>query len=565
MRTPGDSTRWLESRAPRGMVASPHHLASQSGVSVLRDGGNAVDAALAAAATIAVVYSHMNGVGGDNFWLIQAAGEARVRALRGAGRSAAAATIDWYRARGMGDAIPTRGGPAALMVPGAVDGWWQAHRFSRDELGSPITWPRLFDDAIAYARGGFSPSRSQRTPPAREPDLFAETAIEPLRRGLWPLYHPEALARGPLVQRDLARTLEAIRDGGPEAFYRGELARRLCAALGEAGSPLAPGDLAGHRSEWVEPLRVRWAGGEAVGFPPPTQGMSALAILALSEAFDLGSLSEADYVHVLVEATKLAFADRDLHLTDPGFMPVSAEELLAPERLARLGAAISRRRALAPEAVAAAVAAAMPGEAGRAPAAGAAAGGDTIAIVAADARGNAVSLIQSVYFTYGSGLVAGDTGVVMQNRGAFFSLDPRQANALAPQKLTAHTLIPAMYLRDGRARFVYGAMGGEGQPQTQAALVTRRVLRGLGPQACVEAPRWVYGRTWGAVTRALTLEGRSPADLARDLEGRGHREVRMAAEWDDHFGHAQCIWIAPEDGGLVGGSDPRADGAALGL
>jgi len=238
-------------------------------------------------------------------------------------------------------------------------------------------------------------------------------------------------------------------------------------------------------------------------------------------------------------------------------------ELLAPERLARLAGAISRRRALTPEAAAAAVDALTEPRIAAPRAAAPTPGGDTVAIVTADAAGNAVSLIQSLYFVYGSGLLAGDTGVIVQNRGSFFSLDSGQVNALAPRKLTMHTLIPGIYLQEGRARLVHGTMGGEGQPQTQTALVTRRLLRGLGTQACVEAPRWLYGRTWGEPTRALNLEGRYPPALARDLEARGHLDVRMAGEWDDLFGHAQCAWIAPE-GGLCGGSDPRADGAAVG-
>jgi gamma-glutamyltranspeptidase/glutathione hydrolase len=224
-------------------------------------------------------------------------------------------------------------------------------------------------------------------------------------------------------------------------------------------------------------------------------------------------------------------------------MEKSPKELLAPERIAQLRTRLDMKRA-APTAA--------PG----------AAGGDTVAIVTADAQGNAVSLIQSLYFTWGSGLVAGDTGVVLQNRGSFFSLDPKQANALAPGKRTMHTLIPSMYLEGGRPRFVYGTMGGEGQPQTQAALLSRRIDRGLGPQACVEAPRWLYGRTWGTPSRALNLEGRYGRDLVADLAARGH-EVKVGGEWDDLFGHAHCIWLDPE-GGLVGGSDPRADGAALG-
>jgi gamma-glutamyltranspeptidase len=225
-------------------------------------------------------------------------------------------------------------------------------------------------------------------------------------------------------------------------------------------------------------------------------------------------------------------------------MRVAAADLLAPERLRSRAGLISRER----------VRRAQPA---------APAGGDTIALVTADEQGNAASLIQSLYFTFGSGLMAGDTGVVLQNRGSFFSLDPGHVNALAPGKRTMHTLIPAMYLEGGRPRFVYGTMGGEGQPQTQAAILTRRLFRRFGPQAAIEAPRWLYGRTWGTASRALSLEGRYSTELARNLEGRGH-EVTMGGEWDDLFGHAHGIWIAPE-GGFVGGSDPRADGGALGF
>jgi gamma-glutamyltranspeptidase/glutathione hydrolase len=538
------TTRWPEARAPRGMVATPHLLATQSGVAALRAGGNALDAAIAAAATIAVVYPHMNGLGGDNVWLVYDARRQSLRALCAVGRAARAATIDWYAARGITGALPTRGGPAALTAPAVVDGWWQAHEYSRASMGSPLDWKSLLADALLYAREGFAASDGQRTPPPREPDLFGEHAPDVIRRGLWPLYHPDALRRGPLVQRDLARTLEAVRDGGAEAFYRGDVARRLVAAAAAAGSPLALEDLAEHRSDWMEPLRIPYAEGHVASFPPPTQGLSALAVLGMTERFDMAALPEADYIHVLVEATKLAFEDRDRYLTDPAFMRIPAGELLAADRLQARARLISRERARTPQPAAVA-------------------GGDTIALVTADREGNAVSLIQSLYFTFGSGLMAGDTGVVLQNRGSFFSLDPGHANALAPGKRTMHTLIPSMYLEGGRPRLVYGTMGGEGQPQTQAAILTRRLFRRLGPQAAVEAPRWLYGRTWGTASRALSLEGRHPPELARILESRGH-EVAVAGEWDDLFGHAHCIWMAPE-GGFVGGSDPRADGGALGF
>jgi gamma-glutamyltranspeptidase len=539
------TTRWPESRAPRGMVATPHLLATQSGVAALRAGGNALDAAIAAAATIAVVYPHNNGLGGDNVWLIYDARRQSLRALCAIGRAARAASIDWYAARGITSALPTRGGPAALTVPAVVDGWWQAHQYSLRSMGTSLGWKSLLADAHLYAREGFSASDGQRTPPPREPDLFGEHAPEVIRRGLWPLYHPDVLRRGPLVQSDLARTLELVSDEGAEAFYRGDVARRLVAAAAEAGSPLALEDLAEHRSDWLEPLRLAYAEGHVASFPPPTQGFSALAILGMTEQWDMAALPEADFVHVLVEATKLAFEDRDRHLTDPASMRIAATELIARDRLQARGRLISRERARTPQPAAAA-------------------GGDTIALVTADREGNAVSLIQSLYFTFGSGLVAGDTGVVLQNRGSFFSLDPGHVNALAPGKRTAHTLIPSMYLEGGRPRLAYGTMGGEGQPQTQAAILTRRLFRRLGLQAAVEAPRWLYGRTWGAASRALSLEGRYAPELARDLERRGH-EVKVGEEWDDLFGHAHAIWMAPEEGGLVGASDPRADGGAVGF
>jgi gamma-glutamyltranspeptidase/glutathione hydrolase len=534
--------RWPETRAARGLVATPHALASEAGLAILERGGNAVDAAIAAGAAIAVVYPHMNGVGGDSFWLIYDARNRRLRALNAAGRSAAAAELETYRAR-FGATIPVRGGAAALTVPGVVSGWWAAHTMSREALGSPIGWSALLEAAIVHARDGFPPSLGQRRETADAEDLFGDATPSDLRAQLWRVFHPELLKRERFVQADLAATLEEIVRDGAETFYRGALARRLARAANAAGSPLTPDDLAHHQPEWVEPLRIPYRGGEAVSFPPPTQGFAALAILSLLEGFEVKSLAEADYVHVVVEATKLAFEDRDRYLTDPTMAPVPVARCLDPVRLGERRRRISRRAAM--------------------PTPGPAATGDTIAIVSADAQGNAVSLIQSLYWEFGSGVIAGDTGVLLQNRGAFFSLDPAHVNRLAPRKQTAHTLIPSMYLVDGRPRLVYGTMGGEGQPQTQAALVTRVVDRGLDPQAAVEAPRWLFGRTWGEETRSLRLEDRFGDDVREVLRERGH-EVEVVEGWSDLMGHAQLIRVDPT-GGLTGASDPRADGAALGF
>ena len=533
-------TRWPEARATRGMVAAPHVLAAEAGRAMFTAGGNALDAAIAAAATIAVVYPHMNSIGGDNFWLIYDARAGRLRALNACGRSAAAVDADAYRAR-YGTAMPVRGGAAAIMVPGVVSGWWEAHRTSRDALGSPIPWKRLLETAVRHARDGFAVSPGQRRVTAGADALFAASAPAEVRSSFWPVYHPDRFADGRFVQADLAATLAAVSEGGDEEFYRGDLARRIVAGAHAVGSPLTLGDLAEHRADWVEPLRVRYRDGEATSFPPPTQGFAALAILALLDGFDVANLDDADYVHVIVEATKLAFEDRDRYLADPTMVTVPVERCLDAARLARRRSRISRRAAIA--------------------VGGPPADGDTIAIVTADAQGNAVSVIQSTYHEFGAAVVAGGTGVLLQNRGAFFSLDPGHPNALAPRKRTAHTLIPSIYMVGGRPRFVYGTMGGEGQPQTQAALVTRLVDRGLGPQAAVEAPRWLYGRTWGEPSKALRLESRFGDTVATALGQRGH-DVRVVEPWSDLMGHAQCIALA--DGALVGGSDPRADGAALG-
>lgn len=533
------ATRLAETRATRGVVASPHVLASRAGLDVLRRGGNAVDAAVAAAATVAVVYPHMNGVGGDSFWLIYDARDGVLRGLNAAGRSAAAVDLDAYRRR-HGAAMPTRGGAAALTVPGAVSGWWEAHRHSRERMGSPVTWKELLADAVARAGEGFAPSPGQRRVTAGAGALFAAGAPAEIRETFWPVYHPDRLGDR-FVQPALAATLALVADNGADEFYRGDVGRRLAAGAAAAGSPLTAEDLRAHVADWVEPLRIPYRGGEAASFPPPTQGFAALAILGLLEGFDLAALDEADYVHLVVEATKLAFEDRDRYLTDPTVETVPVARCLEAGRLAERRRHISRRRAR--------------------PADAPALDGDTIAIVTADGAGNAVSVIQSLYHEFGAAVVAGDTGVLLQNRGAFFSLDPAHPNRLAPRKRTAHTLIPSMYLVAGRPRLVYGTMGGEGQPQTQAAIVTRILDRGLGVQAAVEAPRWLLGRTWGDTSRALRLESRLGADVAATLRGRGH-DVQVIEAWSDLMGHAHAIRLDPD--GLTGGSDPRADGAALG-
>lgn len=533
------ATRWPEARSRRGMVAAPHALAAETARDVLRDGGNALDAAVAGVADLAVVYPHMNGIGGDSFWLVFDGRSGAVLALNAAGRAAAGAELAAYRTR-FGDRMPTRGGAAALTVPGTVSGWWEIHRYSAERLGSMVPWRRLLAPALAHARGGVPLSEGQRRTATAAGALFDETAPSDVRTTLWPIYHPARLEDGRLVQLDLAASMETLAEGGAAALYGGALGRHIAAGAAAAGSPLRVEDFARHRADWVEPLRMPYRGGVAVSFPPPTQGFAALAIFGILDGFDVATLAEDAYVHLVVEATKLAFEDRDRFLTDPTFVDVPVARCLDRAYLAR------RRHEIDPDRAR--------------PVGGPCAGGDTIALVTADDDGHAVCVIQSLYHEYGSGIVAPGTGIILQNRGAFFSLDARHPNCLAPGKRTAHTLVPSMYLVADRPRFVYGTMGGEGQPQTQAALITRLVDRGYGLQAAVEAPRWLLGRTWGDESRALRLEGRFAPWVSEALRRRGH-DVKVVEEWSDVMGHAQAIAVADD---LTGASDPRADGAAVG-
>lgn len=548
----GPRTGRPPSLASRGMVSTPHYLASGSGLEALRRGGSAVDAAVAAGATLCAVYPHMTGLGGDGFWLVAGPDTGGVQALNASGPSAQDATIDYYRQHGCEHAIPARGALAALTVPGVVDGWRAAHeRFGR------LPWADLFADAIDYARKGMPISRSLADFLAQDAPILRESPG--MARVYLPTGKPEREGSR-LVQTDLANTLEELAASGARAgFYEGTLPERVCASLGPAGSPLKPEDFAAYRAAWVEPMSTRYRGFDVIQLPPSTQGFAALQILNLLERFDVAGWREgsADYYHHIVEAVKLAFADRDEWLTDPDFVDIPLERLLSPGYVEERLALIDPRRALGADAI-------EPGlrygsEFGhRSPE------GGTVYFCTADADGLVVSSIESIYHDFGAAVIGGDTGVNLQNRGSFFSLDENHPNRLEPRKRSFHTIIPAMMLKEGQPVLAYGTMGGEGQPQTQAALVTRMVDFGFDVQQAIEAPRWLMGRTWGTETRLLSLESRIPEEVARELTLRGH-DVQIVGAWDQTIGHAQAIRINADSGFFEGGADPRGDGAALGF
>jgi gamma-glutamyltranspeptidase len=528
--------------ASRGMVSSPHTLASAAGVDVLRAGGSAVDAAIATSATLSVVYPHMTGIGGDAFWLIYDAKLRRVRYLAGGGRAARVAGIDWFRSRGMKE-IPLRGVlPATLTVPGSVASWCAAHR----EYGR-VPLARSLADAIAHAREGFPVS-------ARLAHWIEFGAAENIfNADARALFLPQGRAPRPggrLANPGLARALERVARDGEQGFYGGETARGLADFARGQGGFFDEDDFRAQKAEWGEPLRGSYRGIEIFETPPPTQGFTVLEMLNLVESHDLGRMDPLgpDAVHLLVQAKQIAYHDRDRLLADPEFHAVPVERLVSKSYARERAALMRTERALPWDSI---------------PSYGTLAG-DTVFLCAVDAEGNAAALVHSLYSTFGSGVVAGDTGIVLQNRSAYFSLDPEHPNRLQAGKRPMHTLIASIALRDGKPWQVLGCMGADGQPQIHLQAYVALIDHGWDMQRALEAPRWLSGRfLLGEPRDLLNVEGRFPAATLRELERRGHVLNRWP-DWNELAGHAQGITIDPRSGTRIGGADPRGDGAAMG-
>jgi gamma-glutamyltranspeptidase/glutathione hydrolase len=524
-------------RGTRGMAVAPHALAAQSALAVLRQSGNAVEAMIAAAATIAVVYPHMNSIGGDSFWLVHVPGREPV-GIDACGAAARAASIGWYAERGVTGSIPFRGGIAANTVAGTISGWALAETLAR-ELGGRLPLSRLLADAIHYGETGIPVTRSQHVNTAAK-----RKELEP-QPGFAEAFLPGGAVPAigaRFFQPRLAATLEQLARAGLGDFYRGELARAIAADLAAAGSPVALADLEAHAAQRRSPLVLEHSLGRVYNMPPPTQGAISLAILGQLDRLGLAGLDPvgADFVHLAVEAAKRAFRElRDRHITDPAYMTVDAQSLLAPAALDALAGSVARDRA-------------APWGEGKPPS-------DTIWMGAVDGEGRAASFIQSVYHEFGAGVVLGSSGICWQNRGCSFSLNETALNALKPGRKPFHTLNPAMaLLKDGRT-MVYGNMGGDGQPQTQSAVFSRIATFGLSPQAAIEAPRWLLGRTWGQTSDTLKLESRFAPAVVDELRRRGH-DVELVQPYDEIVGHAGCVVRHP-DGTFEGGADPRSDGA----
>jgi len=511
-------------------VVADHPLAAAAGADVLRRGGNAVDAAITMAAVLAVVRPHMNGLGGDAFLLIREGRSGRIRALNGSGRSGATATIAGLRARGF-DEMP-QDGVHSVTVPGAVRAWSDALR-----RHGTITLAEALAPAIRYAADGFAVSEKLAA------DIAASRRKLAADSALAAVFLPEGApprAGTLLRQPDLARSLELLARDGADAFYVGDIARRIDAFMMAEQGPIAIADLADHSSLWQEPISTTYADHRVMAFPPNTQGVALLMQMNMVELFDLRALghNSADYVRTLVEAKRLAFAERDRWVSDPGMTEIPLERMLSKERARELVAGWARTPTT---------------EGGGNDEDDEAGSGDTVFLGVVDAQGNAVALIQSLYNAFGSGRMVPGTGIVLHNRGGLFSLDTAHVNALAPRKRTYHTLAPSMVLRrDNSLAMVMGTPGSDGQTQTLLQVFNNIVLFGMMPQRAVEAPRW---RSWDDGT--LQIDDGIPAAIRDRLAELGYR-IRVQHGLSADLGGAQVILVSTEGVKTIG-ADPRRE------
>jgi gamma-glutamyltranspeptidase/glutathione hydrolase len=516
-----------------GLVASAHPYATLAGIDVLKAGGTAADAAVATNAVLTVTQPYCCSVGGDLFCLYYEAATHRVHFLNGAGRSGSRATLDELRRRGW-TGLPTVG-PATVSVPGCTRAWADLlERFGTRSLAE------LLKPAIHYAARGFpttllvSQATTEGAPNFTDPEwrrIFLPGGAPP---------RPGAL----LVQSDLARTLKELGDQGPDLFYRGRVADAIARRM-ETDGFLTSDDLATHAGEWGEPIHTTYRGATVWETPPPTQGITALQTLNLLEGFPLASypLHGEEHLHLLLEMVKLAYADRNRWIGDPAHASIPVAGLLDKDY------ASERRLAFDPE-----KAQAHPfGDPE----------GDTTGFVVADGTGNIVSVIQSVFNSYGSGVVAPGTGVLLQNRGRHFTMEPGHPACFAPRKRPFHTLVACMVTRDDAPLMGFATMGGEGQAMFHAQVLTNVLDYGLDPQEAIERPRFLSGAFLPDEPSDLVrVESRVAPEVLAGLTRRGHR-IKAVSDFFHRVGHAHGITV--KDGMYSGGADPRGDGVALGF
>ena len=521
-------------RAQNGMVATSQPLASQVGLDVLKRGGNAVDAAIAMAAMLNVTEPMMTGVGGDMFALVYWAKTKELKGLNASGRAPRALSIDYF-AKNNVKQMPEFG-MGAITVPGAFDGWVTL----RDKYGT-MKLADLMDPAISYAENGFPVMEKTAEDWEAEVDRLK---LNPAATSNY-LVNGRAPRAGEIFrQPNLARTLRQLAEGGRDAFYKGPIAKAIADYMKANGGFITLEDLAATKSEWVEPISTNYRGYDVFEIPPNGQGITALIALNILEGFDLKAMRSepVKYEHTLIEATKLAFADRNRYIADPAFAKIPVAELLSKDYAAKRRALIDPKKAM------------------DSPSAGIInVGSDTTYFTVVDKDGNAVSFINSLFDAFGSGIVAGNTGIVFQNRGSAFSLDPKHPNALAPGKRPFHTIIPAMVLKDGQLCMSFGVMGGAIQPQGHVQVLVNLIDLGMNLQEAIDAPRY-------RITNGLNvlLEDELGNSVIEGLLNMGHKRAKPPGALRSSMGGGQAIMVDPVSKTLMGASDPRKDGMALG-
>jgi gamma-glutamyltranspeptidase len=523
-------------------IVSDHPLATAAGAQALQRGGNAVDAAITMAGVLSVVRPHMNGVGGDAFMLIYDAKTGKVHALNGSGRTGSLGTPAYFQQRSI-QQVPTYG-ILSVTVPGAVQAWSDAlSRFGTISLSTAL------QPGIKYAERGFPLTPKFRADLVSLKDrIAADTALASviLRDG----EVPEA---GSLIrQPDLARTLRLVAARGPSAFYRGELARRMGSFISSEGGLVTAADLAAHRSEWTEPVRTTFNGYQVFALPPNSQGLAMLMQLNAGERLALKGMgrNSADYIHHLVQIKKAVFAERDRFIGDPAFTKVPVDRLLSKEHAAELVAA---RTSDALGFVHDSAVVLRPGSFGSARHWE----GDTVVLIVVDKAGNVAVLIESLFHFLGSGRMVPGTGILLQNRGSSFSLDPNHVNVIAPGKRPYHTLSPALVLDSaGTPYFALATPGGDGQTQTLVQVLYNILLFGMHPQAAVEAPRW---RSHEDLT--LALEPGIAESVQQELTRRGHSVVFHPPS--EEYGGAQVVLIHPRSKARITGADERREAFSI--
>jgi gamma-glutamyltranspeptidase/glutathione hydrolase len=527
-----------------GMIATSQTLASAAGLKVLQDGGNAIDAAVTAAAVLAVIEPSMNGIGGDLLAIVYDARTKKVYGLDSTGRSAYAATPEEFKRRGITQ-MPSRG-PLTVDVPGVVEGWHQLlTRFGT------VTLAQALGPAIGHARDGFPVAELMADEwRDNEKTLAADphTAATFLPQGK-PMQLGDVFANP-----RLARSLEQIAREGRDAFYKGAIARAIVADMKARDGLLDLRDFADHKADWVEPISTNYRGYDVMEMPPSTQGFVALEMLNIMEGFDIKALGHntADYLHVLTEAKRIAFADRGAVLADRDHMPKGALQTLLSKDYAAARRKDINLSKVTPR-FSSGIAQSQPGGDpaldfyGRDL-------GDTIYMTAADSQGNVVSFIQSLFNSFGAGFVAGETGITLHNRGSGFNLRPGHPNEIGPHKRPLHTLVPAMIVKDGKPWMAFGVMGGDNQAQAHAQIVANVVDFGMHVQEAGDAARMRH------MGQELALESGIGAEVRKALEARGH----VLRDGRGQMGGYQAIFIDPRTGVMLGGSDLRKDGLAIG-